>query len=372
VINLSKLTQSKANTLLQSVSQSTGIAEAQSMYGNKTFQESHAGTKAFAVGLSMVAQVVSAVLASSFIYFKIALPAIPFQVEYVSTGIAVLLTIIALFILEYLKRQILTSLSISYFKSKAKQVPFKLWLIPIAVVLTVISVYTSFEGAKIFVSQSDKSNLIADDYDTKLKNLESEERAFKNSISWKGKIDTYNKTNAKILAGFEDRKTALHQEKNSKIDVHKEDIEGKGFSTAIFSLLMEIIAIACMIYVCYVNFYVFIEIKTASPTDIDQENQVQRIGFSTIPQSTIAPNSQVQKVGFQIGTTLKVNNGEGNTVKVEKEYIQLQANERICKHCNSKFTFKHWNATYCSEKCKIEAWELRTGRKFTKKKGGAK
>jgi hypothetical protein len=209
--------------------------------------------------------------------------------------------------------------------------------------------------------------VIAEDYDTKLKNLESEERAFKNSISWKGKIDTYNRTNAKILAGFEDRKTALHQEKNKEVGTHKADIEGKGFSTAIFSLLMEIIAIACMVYVCYVNFYVFVESKTVSPTDSESEAPT-KIGFSQVPNSTIAP--QVNKVGFQLGTTLKVNNGEGNTVKVEKEYIQLQANERICKHCNSKFTFKHWNATYCGEKCKIDAWEKRTGKKFNKKKGG--
>nr|MCU0393663.1 hypothetical protein [Thermoflexibacter sp.] len=137
MINLSKLTHSKANDLVKSVSQSTGIAEAQNMYGDKTFQETHSGPKAFAVGCSMLAQGVSAVLASSYFYFKIALPSVPFQVEYVSTGIAVLLTIIALFILEYLKRQILTALSISYFKSKAKQISFKVWLLPIAVLLTV-------------------------------------------------------------------------------------------------------------------------------------------------------------------------------------------------------------------------------------------
>jgi hypothetical protein len=367
MINLARLTQSKANDLVKSVSQSTGIAEAQSMYGNKTFQETHSGPKAFAVGFSMVAQGVSAVLASSYFYFKIALPSVPFQVEYVSTGIAVLLTGIALFILEYLKRQILTALSISYFKSKAKQISFKVWLLPIAVLLTVISIYTSFDGAKIFVSQSDKSNVIAEDYDKKLNNLDLEVRAFKNSISWKGKIDTYNKTNAKILAGFEDRKTALHQEKNKQVGTHKSDIEGKGLSTAIFSLLMEIIAIACMVYVCYVNFYVFVESKTTSPTDIDQENQVQKIGFSQVPNSTIAPNSQTKKVGFQLGV-----NTLGN-IKIDENAMRNNAMRKgNCKHCGNEFEKNTTWQKYCNEECRVAFWEAKTGKKFTKKKGGAK
>lgn len=109
-----------------------------------------------------------------------------------------------------------------------------------------------------------------------------------------------------------------------------------------------------------------------------------------MPNSTSAPNNtQINKVGFQFGvialgqntpkpeelektTTLKGEDSpylQSNTVKVvEKEYIQLGANERVCKHCNTKFSFKHWNATYCGEKCKIEAWELRTGKTFNKKK----
>jgi cell division protein FtsL len=369
MINLKTLTQSKANSLLQSVSHSTGIAEAQAMYGNKTFQEANQSSKAFAQWIAGIAQVVSAILASSYFYFKIALPSVPFQIEYVSTGIAVLLTGIALVVLEYLKRQIFTALAVSYFRSKARQVNFKLWLLPIAVMLTVISIYTSFEGAKIFVNQSDKSHLIANDYDTQLKNLESEERAFKNSISWKGKIDTYNRANAKILAGFEDRRSALHQEKNSKIDVHKVDIEGKGYSTAIFSLLMELLAIGAMGYVCYVNFYVFVESKTTSPTDSEHENmQVQKIGFSAVPNSTIAP--QVNKVGFQfpLGNTVNVNNGERNTVNV----VTLLPNERLCKLCGERFVYKHWNAQYCTEEHRIEAWEKKTGKKFNKKKGATK
>jgi hypothetical protein len=57
-------------------------------------------------------------------------------------------------------------------------------------------------------------------------------------------------------------------------------------------------------------------------------------------------------------------NGERNN----GERRELKANERTCKNCSSIFTYKHWNARYCSDKCRIENWENRTGRKLKKGK----
>lgn len=364
-MNLRTLTQSKANALLHEVSQSTDIAEARAMFGNKTFLEANRSNKIFANATATAAQVVSAVLASSFIYFKIALPAVPFEVMYLTQGIAVLLSLLALGILEILKKQLFHALFISFFKSKSRAVSLKVWLIPLCGLLTVISVYTSFEGAKLFVSQSDKSDLIAGDYQKQLATLENEEKTFKNAISWKGKIDTYNKTNAKILAGFEDRRTALHQEKNKEIGTHKGDIEGKGLSVALFSLFMEILAVACFGFVCYVNFYVFVETHApqASHTDSQEEsNQVQKIGFSQVPNSTIAPNS---KVGFQFGQNLTSISTNNNAMRID---AMRRGN---CKHCGNEFEKRTTWQKYCNEECRVSFWEAKTGKKL-KKKGGQK
>ncbi|TAH19314.1 MAG: hypothetical protein EAZ08_09085 [Cytophagales bacterium] len=372
-INLSKLTQSRANTLLNQVSQSTDVADATAMYGDKTFGESYSGSKSFASGMATVAQLISAVLASSYVYFQIALPAIPFAVPYLSEGLAGIFSLLILSMLEYLKREILTSLSVSYFKAKSKKVAFKVWLLPVAILLTMLSVYTSFEGAKLFVSQSDKSNIISDDYGARIAALTKEETDFRKSISWKGKIDTYNKTNAKILAGFEDRKAALHAEKNKAVGTHQTDISSKGTNVAIFSLFMEILAICAFFFIAYVNFYVFVESHTQQISTAESESMpVEKIGFSSVPNSTIAPNNQSSKVGFQFGssTSLEGISPEGKSLEGSTKIIQLQANERICKHCNKVFTFKHWNATYCSRECKNIAWEQRTGKKLNFKKGG--
>lgn len=67
--------------------------------------------------------------------------------------------------------------------------------------------------------------------------------------------------------------------------------------------------------------------------------------------------------------TLNVN-GESNTLNVNSEriIITLQANEKICLQCQTVFTHKHWAAKYCGDGCRITAWELRTGKTFTKGK----
>jgi len=61
---------------------------------------------------------------------------------------------------------------------------------------------------------------------------------------------------------------------------------------------------------------------------------------------------------------LKPNNVQRYTVNVEaKETV----NKRHCKNCNKVFEFKHWNARYCSDVCRIKNWEQRTGKKLKKK-----
>lgn len=66
-------------------------------------------------------------------------------------------------------------------------------------------------------------------------------------------------------------------------------------------------------------------------------------------------------------TINRINDDRNNDDRNNGDRRELQTNERICKNCNSVFTFKHWNKRYCSDDCRIQAWENKTGRKFTKK-----
>jgi hypothetical protein len=51
-----------------------------------------------------------------------------------------------------------------------------------------------------------------------------------------------------------------------------------------------------------------------------------------------------------------------------KESSHENPTEKVkgCLHCGTTFSYKHWNARYCSEQCRIAAWEQRTGRTLNK------
>lgn len=46
----------------------------------------------------------------------------------------------------------------------------------------------------------------------------------------------------------------------------------------------------------------------------------------------------------------------------------LNGKERICEHCGSEYIYRIHNQKYCTEGCRIAAWEARTGKKFKKPK----
>lgn len=49
-------------------------------------------------------------------------------------------------------------------------------------------------------------------------------------------------------------------------------------------------------------------------------------------------------------------NGERSVIESDKI--------RECKHCRELFEYKHWNAQYCGDNCRRQAWEARTGKKI--------
>jgi len=55
-------------------------------------------------------------------------------------------------------------------------------------------------------------------------------------------------------------------------------------------------------------------------------------------------------------------NLQSNTMKVENP----NQGGKICPVCGALVNRKHWAAVYCSEPCKIAAWEAKTGKKLRK------
>jgi hypothetical protein len=70
-----------------------------------------------------------------------------------------------------------------------------------------------------------------------------------------------------------------------------------------------------------------------------------------------------QKVGYKFGfQTIK---SEMEIPKVRHEFIQKEGN-KICLHCGTVYEYKIHNQKYCSEKCRVEAWQQKTGKTLRK------
>lgn len=78
-------------------------------------------------------------------------------------------------------------------------------------------------------------------------------------------------------------------------------------------------------------------------------------------------------IGFNKGETVeKVNtsNIHSNTVKmaIRQPYNATIDGQRTCLHCGTAYIYKQHTQKFCSEKCRISAWQLKTGKVLKKKK----
>ena len=86
-------------------------------------------------------------------------------------------------------------------------------------------------------------------------------------------------------------------------------------------------------------------------------------------------NETGPKARREIGFVTASKRGEGYTSDSIKKApptnivytTEAPDNLRTCHHCGEKYQYRHHKQKYCKDACRIEAWELRKGRKLKKK-----
>jgi hypothetical protein len=73
--------------------------------------------------------------------------------------------------------------------------------------------------------------------------------------------------------------------------------------------------------------------------------------------------STPQKVGYRFG--LQEVKNEIETPKAKHEFVLGNGN-RICLHCGAAYEYRIHNQKYCTEKCRVEAWQQKTGKALRK------
>jgi hypothetical protein len=121
--------------------------------------------------------------------------------------------------------------------------------------------------------------------------------------------------------------------------------------------------------------------KQQNENTINVAAQVREIGFNRNNQNNQNNNQNNNKNGLpkndlsgsntndlSDSKSMNYSNYENRITKVVAvQKSDTNSNKRMCKNCNESYVYKHHKQMYCTTECRIKNWELRTGRKMTKK-----
>lgn len=367
----------------------------------KTYYETYKDLYFGAIFFSVLAQIATAISSYSF-FVDLFAPKI--TNEYA----LIVCVCVVLAIIEIMKFITLNKALLGLFSLPAKP---NYVLLSFALVLSICSIYASVIGGGNFGIDNVKVETVKSEHDKEIATLRAEILDIQKRNTYKGNTYIVGKEK-KLLHAKETTLQALQAKKDNELNKVHTTNETNANTFKIGFALFDILFLLCSLHVWNFKKLVSIEslaneLPAADGTKVAIEN-INVIG-GDVPNTQInaIPNQQ-NKIGFQYDFThlknkagnelpnekpneIKSNNvrqnelpnenkgidsntvnvnSECNTVNVNSEriIITLQANEKLCLHCQTVFTYKHWNAKYCSENCRIASWELKTGRKFNKPK----
>lgn len=351
------------------------------------------------VVLSFLAQIAS--LISSYAYFAgVFAVAIKHPYLLVAGVVVVLMTI------EILKRFLLTNSLQSWFGLQRTFAPLPTFF---AVLLSVLSMYASVIGGGSFGVDTqkevvtaaiyhDNTDSLAKVYDTEIAIIRTEIAKIEHRNSLNG-ATWLPKTERKLVHAKEQRIRELQAAKDLDIANHKqqaakeldlvrtENQTNKAMYQYWF-LGFELLFLACMVFMYDYKRKSVLEnllqvpqsptIATVPTHDIANNTTTANVGVPNTNPNTITPNTPIPnpptpRIGFIYGTTAKPavdDIANVDTAKVDTANVVLQKGERICLHCGTVYTYNIHNQKFCTENCRVESWEQRTGKKV--KKGGKK
>jgi hypothetical protein len=94
---------------------------------------------------------------------------------------------------------------------------------------------------------------------------------------------------------------------------------------------------------------------TETATDNEAEKPQRKIGFFG------------KNIGNDLTNDTATENGK-TTVESLTTKIVVNNQTRICEHCGTSYVYRHHKQKYCSEPCRIDAWEKRNGKELVKVK----
>lgn len=179
--------------------------------------------------------------------------------------------------------------------------------------------------------------------------------------NWVAENRTLPKLQAQRAALVEKR-TEAAKEAEQRADTGKQEAEAERVANVekmqVYSvgaaIVAEVVFLLCTLFVFYFLFRHYAEVNEGSapgePGAGAGIHQEQRTGQ-----------------GMRYTTTANFTTDENRLTKVVDE-APGQMKNRVCEWCKTSYIYAHNKQKYCCEKCRVEAWESRTGAKLKHKK----
>jgi hypothetical protein len=307
----------------------------------------------FAVVLALGAQVGS--LVSEFSYFE-AIALIKLTGLYAT--IAACLFVITL---EVAKYYIVNRLFADIFRLAGVRVAYGLAIATIAI--SALSVWASIQGGGNLAVNPQAIESATSPYNTEIATLRQEISDIKQRNTWKGQTwiagadkKLLHQKEAQLSAAIAGKERAANEAKekeSSNIAAYQ-----YGFSA------LEAVFLVCTLFVYY--FKKRVAIESLATTSRPEPAPV----LQTFAQTTESSNGN-RAIGFRFSWQ-NANDNRNNENRINENRINENRNDsnsnlRTCPNCGKQYIYKHHKQIYCSEACRIESWEKRTGKKFKKK-----
>lgn len=232
-----------------------------------------------------------------------------------------------------------------------------LFSLVLSVSMLCVSLWLTWNGSHDTVYQLTAPPTLLSDQDAtatdqaKVKELTKQLQDIKKSQSWKGKITasgqrSYNAI-AKQLETIENRisakETAIQAKNDATTAAHQTKTAGNAGALRYITLILDILLFVLLAWLEYYDYRSFAEYaQSDAPTRID----AMRRDTKSIENATDQEPPRAIVAGFH------------------RSQDQQHTAPDICQYCAAGYTRKTTFQKYCSENCRIQAWQEKTGKEL--------
>ena len=233
----------------------------------------------------------------------------------------------------------------------------------VAIVVMLVSIAAALYGAKELpaviypepkkeVSGASVAQLTTE-IDRVQKDIERTAERLNQTPGWSGRSATLTRLQTERARLISERTAAENRAQEVGNDEHIEAVQARAekvdklqvYSVSV-AVISELIFAICTAFILY---YLFRQFAESQPEEKQQEQTI-------IVEQPVEMPAKPAINGRTFVANLAVNDNRN-----ENRLTKIVMGNRKCAHCEQNYDYRHAKQKYCSDECRIEAWQLRTG-----------